>query len=190
MPDPPPRDPAADLALVGRTLRALEKPAARLPWATDRAWAVQTHVWIERDVPVVDLHDLSVKLGTRAVREVARVAPRLSAASVVFVTGHGKRRPGGESNLRTSVEDLLAELERKHGWRFHPRGDGRFVVVLDAARAPPSASTRLGTTFWVATWAFLAAASLALWPIGPPIFLVAVCVWWFGFYKNPHAWDD
>lgn len=89
----------------------------------------------------VDLHGLSVRLGTRVVAEA--LGADLSAGGFVVITGRGNHS-GGHSKLRTAVEAQLREAEV---W-FAPQGPGRFEVQLDSDRVR-AARPGLGLLFWL-----------------------------------------
>jgi hypothetical protein len=166
---------SADLERLAAALAVVEQQARGLPWAEERAWRVQSHLWVEGEVLVVDLHDLSVKLAGRAVQEVGAVAGSLSAGSVAFVTGVG-RRSLGPPKLGRAVQAELARLCRAQGWSHAPGRAGRWLLILDGRRAP----SQLGWPFWLGAFAFGLAALAFVPPLGVVVLLVLIAAWWKG----------
>lgn len=152
----------ADTARLRRALAPVQAAATRLPWADERRWTGQSHVWDEGGLPVVDLHDLSVKLARQAVDAVAGAAPELSAGAVCFVTGRGTHSLG-PARLGRAVSGALGHVARAHGWRHGLLRPGRQVLIFDPRRAPAAATGRLGWPFWLGLALFGAAATFA-WP--------------------------
>lgn len=150
-----------DVARLREALAGVQGAAGGLPWARERPWRTDSHVWDERGLPVVDLHDLGRKLASQAVRTAAALAPELDAASVCFITGAG-RRSIGKGVLR---DDTTRELQQAvaQGGYFRPLGPGRMVFVADPSRAPAAATGKLGLGFWLMAGLFAAAAVVASW---------------------------
>lgn len=117
----------SDMKALEDALREVERRAAGLPWAKQRRWRVGTHTTWEGGWPVIDLHDLSVKLGIA----VLDALEKGDVAAARLVTGGG-RHTGGHSKLR---EAILAEA-RSRGWRVSPVGRARLEVVRDEGRVP------------------------------------------------------
>jgi len=153
-----------DVERLQRSLASVERGAKELPWAKERPWRAETHVWAENRLPVVDLHDLGAKLAEKAVHRSAAVSTDLQAGAVCFVTGRG-RRSIGPGVVRKVAEEELREYCHQRGCYYRPAGPGRLVLVVDPGRAPVSATGRLGIGFWLVVTLFLVA-------------VVAIC--WFG----------
>lgn len=117
----------------------VEQRSRDLPWAKTQPWRRETHLWVEADLPVVDLHDLSVRLAVRAVDAVTEVS--LDVGAVVFITGRGNHS-GGVSRLRRAV------LQRLQEQRFPVQieGPGRLWQVRDRSKI---ASRPMGLLFWL-----------------------------------------
>ena len=128
-------------------------------WDADRPWRLRSHLWWEGGVLVVDLHDLKAGLARRAVQAVVGCAAQLETAAVVFVTGRGRHSIGRgvlPGVVTTALRQAVADNEN---WSFTPSA-GRLTLVLDPARAPASATGRLGWMFWTGVAAFVV---LAIW---------------------------
>ncbi len=147
----------SDLERLRGALQDVEKRAASLPWAHERQWRAQTHVGKAGNAVLVDLHDLSVKLGLAVVEVVARLGPGLDTGAVVFVTGRG-RHVGGHSVLRDAVTRRLGELGTQKGWSVRPAGPGRVRLVID----PAAASDGMGWFFWAFVILLIAAIVLVV----------------------------
>jgi len=151
-----------DAERLVRALSPVERAARDLPWAKQRPWRGTTHVLVEGALPVVDLHDLGRRQAHRAVRIAAETAGVLDAGAVAVVTGRG-RRSVGPGVLHAEAREVLADFCAEHGGYFRPAGPGRWVLVVDADRAPAAATGRLGWGCWFLVVAFATAALLALW---------------------------
>ena len=144
-----------DLTRIQDQLTRVERDAKKLPWAKERPWTCESHVWWEGELPVVDLHDLGVSLGRKTVRQVARVAGKLESGAVCIVTGVGNNS-NGPSKMRAATQSVLKELVEKNAdWWFRPLGPGRYVLITDETKAPNAATGKLGTVFWVCVVSFL-----------------------------------
>ncbi len=125
-------------------------------------------------MPTLDLHDLNIKWGLRALEVLDEVA--LESGELRVVTGRG-RHTGGVSRLRQAVSGKLGALAEQRGWRVYPDGPGALRVVLDAsrvARRPPS----LMMVFFVVA---LSAGLYATWPpLAVVPVLAALVLWWRG----------
>lgn len=116
-----------DMKALEGALREIERRAGGLPWAKERRWKVATHTTWEGGWPVIDLHDLSVKLGIA----VLDALEEGDVAAVRIVTGSG-RHTGGHSKLRQAIE----QEARERGWRVSPVGRARLELVRDEGRIP------------------------------------------------------
>jgi len=114
---------------------------------------------------VIDLHDLSVKLGLAVVEVIAEQGRGLPAGAVTLIPGRGKHTPG-KSTLRDAVRHALMELARDEGYALFPRGPGRFVIITDPDRAPASATGRPGPLFWAVVALVVAGIIATLWNAG------------------------
>ena len=149
-----------DLTRLREALGDVEKAARGLPWAKERPWRVDTHVFVESDLPVIDCHDLGTRQTEQVCDAVIEHGPHLQAAATALITGRG-RHSVGPARLPQVVRQRLGEACRTHGWRLRIPRAGRFVVVIDPKRAPAAATGALGWGFWL--WvAFVAAAVAAL----------------------------
>jgi len=151
-----------DVEQLRRSLASVERGATDLPWAKERPWRAETHVWVEGGLPVVDLHDLGTKLADKAVRRAAAVSADLQAGAVCFVTGRGRRSIGPGVVRRVTEEALRAHCAER-GCYYRPAGPGRLVLVVDPSRAPVSATGRLGIGFWLVVALFLVAVFVVCW---------------------------
>jgi hypothetical protein len=166
-----------DLTRLRTVLAPIAERARDLPWSDKRPWKPHTHVWLEGSLPVVDLHDLSVKLGRDAVRIVAET-PELEAGAAALVTGRGNHT-GGRSRLRDAVAGTLGALRQEQGLQSRPSGPGRFVLVLDEERYVAQ-SGGLGVWGWLLV-ALLGAALYATWPPLAAAWTLGMAVlWWRG----------
>ncbi|MCB9778857.1 MAG: hypothetical protein H6742_09860 [Alphaproteobacteria bacterium] len=152
----------SDLDRLATALAPVQAHARGLRWARERPWRTDTHLWREGPLPVVDLHDLDAKTCKQALDGIVAVGAALDAGAVVLITGVGKHRPGGGA-LGQIVTGRLGMQADERGWQLAPKGRGRFVLIIDPARAPASATGRLGPLFWLGAIAFAAAALAALW---------------------------
>ena len=117
-----------------------------MPWAKERRWCTTSHVGHQGKRPVIDLHDLSVRLALDVVAILEAEASSLESGCVILITGRG-RHTGGRSVLRDAVLARLAKNETTLGWRTVPEGPGRVRIEMDDARARASAPG-LGALFW------------------------------------------
>jgi hypothetical protein len=119
----------------------VEERARTLDWAAERPWTRRTHLGASDGLPLIDLHDLSVRLALDAVN--AALALDLGTGGLVLVTGRG-RHGGGRSPLRDAVQQALSA----RGLQVAPRGPGRLEVVVSPDRAK-GARPGLGLLFWL-----------------------------------------
>ena len=141
----------------------MEKRAKDLPWAKERHWQVESHVWIEHEVPTIDCHDLSLRLGLAAVDAMAELGPELESGAVRFITGRG-RHTAGRSTLKEAVRGALFELASERQWQVRPSGAARFLLIIDPKKAPASATGKLGPLFWILVAAVIfGVLALLLW---------------------------
>ena len=159
-----------DLDGLRQALAPVQRAAEGLPWAEDRPWTTRSHVWLEEDLPVVDLHDLGVKQARLAVELLAERADPLGIAAACFVVGRG-RHSIGRKRLGPAVKAALQDLVHSRGGSYSPQGDGRYVLVLDRSRAPRRATGALSPTMWVGIALFALAAAFILPPVGLPLCL-------------------
>jgi len=145
-----------DLEGLYDDLSDVEEAAKDLKWADARPWRRTTHLWIEKGVPVIDLHDLNVRLGKAVVAQADFDA--VAAGAVILVTGVGRHSMGSGSALRKAVSGKLGHRAAASGWELRPLGSGRLLLVTDAARAPGWASGGLGWPLKLGIAAFVAAA--------------------------------
>ncbi len=148
-----------DLVRLQHALEPVEKGAHGLAWHRERPWRCDTHLWEERSVPTIDLHDLGRKLALDTVEAVALIGPDLEAGAVRLIVGKGTHSLTGPVLPRVTVE-RLRELCTANGWSFHADGAARLVWVFDPDRAPPAARGDL--PWWIWTW-LAAMLLLGLW---------------------------
>lgn len=144
---------------MARALSGVERGARQQAWDAARPWRTSSHLWWEGPVLVVDLHDLKAGLARRAVEAVLAEAEGLETPAVVFVTGRGRHSLGAGVLPQVVGKALRAAVDAHPAWSARPSA-GRWTLVLDADRAPASASGRLGWAFWVGVAAF---GALAIW---------------------------
>jgi hypothetical protein len=154
-------DPAlGDVHRFQQSLGRVERDARKLPWASERQWKTDTHLWAEDGVPVVDLHDLSVSLGRKVTERVIKMT--ISAGAVVFITGQG-RNSIGPAQMKGAVASILSDAVASNaGWSFRPDGPGRFVLITDPERAPRVAQTSLPIGFGMLIAALASALLFAI----------------------------
>jgi hypothetical protein len=128
--------------------------ARNLPWYSENPWKTSTHVWIEKEMPVVDLHATNVKLTQKILKIAIRLAEKHEFSCLCFITGVGSNSIG-EATLKNVVLKQLGEIAMEKQWGFHPLGIGRFVVIIDPVNAPPIATGKLPKIFWVCIGLFL-----------------------------------
>ncbi len=126
---------------------------------------------MEGETPVVDLHDLSLRLGVAVVDTLEVLGPELQCGEIRLITGRG-RHTGGVSRLRDAVFGALRDVAGRKGWEVRQDGPGRLHLVLDPELV---AARRTSPLVWLlvavltaglyATWAPLAVLppALALW---------------------------
>ena len=149
-----------DIPLLRRSLEDVETRAKSLSWSERRPWKTTTHVWSEHDLPVIDLHDLNVRLARSAVRRLIDIAPRMSAGAICLITGRGRHSMGPPALRGMVASELRKACEAEPEWRQRPGHAGRWMLITDPARAPHIATGELGIWFWIGMVLFLA---LAFW---------------------------
>lgn len=149
-----------DVDRLRLALAEIERSAAELPWARERPWRARTHVWAEPGLPVIDLHDLDVRLAGLALACAAEVGDSLASGSICLVTGRGRHSIGG-GKLGPAVRSELRRLCADHGWEWRPGPPGRLLLIADRERAPAAATGRIGAGTWLLLALFVAAAIYA-----------------------------
>ena len=155
--------PTADLRCLAEALSVIEPVADKLPWAAERPWRTDSHLWIESRMPVIDLHDLGPALARRVVQTLDEQGEQLSSGAVCLITGRG-RHSVGRAVLPAVVGDALQEVATQRGWRVRQGPAGRIILITDERSAPRAATGALGPGFWLGVAAF---AGLAIWAIPP-----------------------
>lgn len=155
-----PHDPSSDVRRIQHALSRIERDAKKLPWAKERRWKADTHVWGEDGLPVVDLHDLSVALGRKVTERVIKLT--IGTGAVSFVTGQGKNSVGPPQMKGAVSSILMKAVDKNEGWSFRPDGPGRYVLIIDPDKAPRVAQTSLPVGFWLLIAAFLGALLFAI----------------------------
>ena len=149
----------SDVARLRDALAPVARKARGLSWNEERPWLPETHVWLERGVPTLDLHDLGRKLALQVVDTAAELAPTLEAGAVRLITGRGRHSLTGPVLPRLTADRLREHCEAE-GWSFHADGAARLMWIFDPDRAPPAARGAL--PWWVILWG-LVVLGLGLW---------------------------
>jgi hypothetical protein len=171
-----------DIERVCTQLECIEEGAKTLPWAEERRWTRESHIWLDARVVTVDMHDLNAALAKKVIGLVADIAPELQMGCIVFVTGWG-RHSVGLPVLPGVVSAALVRLERGRGWRMRTVGSGRFVLVVNEERTPATYRSNMPLGIRLFLFAFLGLLVWAAPPVG--IGLVAcVLVWIVMRLKN------
>lgn len=137
----------SDVERLQNEFRDVESSARLLPWFDDNPWAVSTHVWFEHEIPVIDLHGLSAKLGKKLLRKLVRTSKSIESGACIIITGQGAHSLG-EPALRKIAISVLGEAATDKGWGLHSRGPGRLVLIIDSDKAPRNATGQLSSVFW------------------------------------------
>ena len=166
---------AADLRFLSEALSQIEPKADKLPWAAERPWRTQTHVWVESGIPTIDLHDLGPALAKAVVEILAAQGSTLKTGAACLITGRG-RHSIGRAVLPQVVGDALQDVAQPRGWRVRHGAAGRIIVITNERLAPRGATGALGPGFWVGVAVFAALATWAAPAVG--IVLAAVVVVW------------
>ncbi len=166
---------AADLRCLSEALSRIEPKADKLPWASERPWRTDTHVWVESGVPTIDLHDLGPALAKAVVEIVSEHGSELKTGAACLITGRG-RHSIGRAVLPEVVGDALHSVAQVHGWRVRQGAAGRIIVITNERLAPRGATGALGPGFWLGVSVF---AVLAIWAApAVGIVLAAIVVVW------------
>ena len=125
----------------------IPRKASRLPWADQKCWTFETHLWIESDgqnqMVVVDLHDLTVKLARDVVYKSMRsISSKVGA--ICFITGQGNHSSDGPRILPMTLEVVQQQAAKKN-WEIQTR-QGRVMVIFDADTVPEQVSGTLSKT--------------------------------------------
>jgi len=150
-----------DLVTLQEALQHVAIAAEHLPWAGERAWTPRTHLGATRGLPVIDLHDLSVRLALDTLESAIELD--LSTGGLVLITGRGNHT-GGRSKLRDAVMHALRERAESGQLVFHPLGPGRVEVVLDSERRS-RARPGMGLLFWLFVALIALAIASSLYPM-------------------------
>jgi len=148
-----------DVTRLREALKPVEKAAKGLPWAKKRPWTVQTHVGIDRGVPIVDLHDLGTRTAEAVCDTVIREADALETGACFLITGVG-RHSTGKAVLPSVVRTRMGAACQERGWSLRIPRAGRFTVLIDPSKAPAAATGALGWVTW--GWLLFVAAAAAL----------------------------
>ena len=136
-----------DHELLAQALATVRQKSKSLPWAKKQPWTPTTHIWIDKGLPTIDLHDLSVRLALEVTAVVEETGPELDSGALCLITGRGSHT-GGRSRLRDNVAAALRQQCETHGWECWPSGPGRWMLVIDRERAPAGIRGKLGLMFW------------------------------------------
>jgi hypothetical protein len=140
--------------ILQKGLEDIAIDARKLPWYSENPWKTNTHIWIEKEMPVIDLHATNVKLTQKILKLSVRLAEKHEFSSLCFITGIGINSIG-DATLKNVVLKHLGEIAIEKQWGFHPLGPGRFVVIIDPDRAPPIATGQLPKMFWYGVGGFI-----------------------------------
>ena len=153
---------ANDVTLIQAELSAIEEQAPTLRWYKERPWRAQTHVWFESGMPVVDLHDLNMRLARQTVRATLTTHSELHCGAVCFITGRGRHSVGPPALRGMVAAELQKACDQHSEWQHRPGHAGRWMWVFDASRAPRVATGQLGPLFWLMVVLFI---GLAIWAL-------------------------
>jgi len=157
-----------DVERLSRVLATIEDIARSQRWDDERPWRVDTHLWVEDGLVVLDLHDLGAKGAKKLMRAVlVEVAGEgMASGALAFVTGRGRHSSGGPVLRELVGRRLHDAIQDQEAWSMHVIGAGRICLVTDPKRASRKATNSLGWGFWLLL-AGLAAA--AIWAcLGTP----------------------
>lgn len=148
--------PSQTMSTLHDELWEIPKKAANLPWALQRSWKFDSHLWFENDgTLVVDLHDLSVPLARQVVTKTLKTVHVDAVHTVCLITGQGKNSESGPKILPLTI-DISRRQSEKKGWALHAQ-PGRVYVVLDPSKAPPAVTNQLSKPMVWGIYAFFAA---------------------------------
>lgn len=165
-----------DFDLVYGQLEPIEEGAKTLPWANERVWQRDSHIWLDGSVVTIDMHDLNAALAKKVVALVAEIAAQLQMGCIIIVTGWG-RHSVGQPVLPGVVSAALVRLEHKHGWRMRTVGSGRFVLVVNEDLAPSTYRANMPLGIRLFLLVFLCLLAWASPPVG--VGLMACLLVWF-----------
>ena len=159
----------SDISALYGALKRIEREAEKLRWADKRPWKRKTHVWVESEIIVVDFHDLNTKLMKEAFEASVRVAKSFQSGAISFISGIGKHSAGNYSKNREILIKKLDKLvQNKSSWQWHSHGMGRFVLITDLEKAPPTATGKLSSTMKMAIIGFVVLLIISvlhsMWP--------------------------
>ena len=155
-------DDKSDDRRIRKRMDSIEREARSLRWAAERPWKRESHIWIEDGLPVVDLHDLNVKLARGAVRATVEIASELQCGAVCFITGRGRHSMGPPALRGMVASELRHACQESPAWSQRAGHAGRWMLITDPARAPRVATGQLGPAFWTMLILF---ACLAFWAL-------------------------
>jgi hypothetical protein len=151
-----------DAARIRSNMASIEEGARTLRWAKERPWRGESHVWTEDGLPVVDLHDLNVRLAREAVRITLGIAADLECGAICFVTGRGRHSIGPPALRGMVASELRTGCAEHPSWSQRAGHAGRWMLITDPNRAPRVATGQLGPAFWTMVILFLCLAFWAL----------------------------
>ncbi len=158
---------------MSEALTSIEVKADKLPWASERPWRTETHLWAESGLPMVDLHDLGPALAKQVVATLGEEGEGLQTGAVCLITGRG-RHSMGRAVLPQVVGEALQTLSAAHGWRMRSGAAGRMILITNELAAPRAATGALGPGFWLLAAGFGAAAIWAVPPLGIALAVIAI----------------
>lgn len=170
-----------DIDRLAESLQDVQERARGLRWAKERPWRLDTHLWFEEGIVVIDLHDLNAALAKRVLNCVSEVGETLACGGALVITGRG-RHSVGVPVLRQAISGILRRMERDQGWRHRDVGGGRVLVVVDEGRIPGRyrAGMPVGINLFFVVF-LVALASTLPPPIAIPLAGVALWFLWITF---------
>jgi len=156
-----------EVARLRDALSPIEAGAKQQDWDAQRPWRTATHVGWAQGVPIVDLHDLKVKLAKQVVRTAVDLGERgaLSSGAVIFVTGRGRHSLRHDAPVKQAVHGMLAHrCGERAGWSLRQPSAGRVVWVYDRDRAPRSVLGGGGGWLWL--WFLILAVAAVVGLVG------------------------
>ena len=153
-------DSGHDVERLSRVLTPIEALARSQRWDDERPWRVDTHLWVEDGLVVLDLHDLGAKGAKKLMRAVLDEVGKqeMTSGALAFVTGRGRHSSGGPVLRELVGRRLHDAIQDREAWSMHVIGAGRICLVTDPKRAPRKATNSLGLGFWLLLAGLAAAA--------------------------------
>jgi hypothetical protein len=103
------------VAQLRELLTPLEAYAAGLPWASEKAWRISTHIRQERGTLTLDLHEMDLP-GARRILDLI-IENRPMVGRIRIITGRGKNSQD-RPVLRPMVNERLTPIARALDWQI------------------------------------------------------------------------